>query len=476
MSTSQVDYLIVGAGVFGASTALHLSKQKPSASILLIDRTPFPCPIAASHDINKAVRADYTDIFYCKLGIQTLERWKNDPLFAKYFHQSGMITIKTDVESLGRRIIDNFKELNVHYEAEVFDPVEMKTRFDCLFASGDFSHTGEVYHNPLSGWAEAARALEATTQTAVDNGVRYVAASISTLLMDAGRCTGVRTTDGQIFTANHVILSTGANTAKLHADSAPKNPELQVGHRMTAAAVCESATNMNEEQRKKYKSMPVFVFDDDFTQGETMPITPDGQLKFIRDVPWKNTVRHHESGQAISIPPTTASESQWTAPETFPAGLREEISIVVKGIFGAEEEALQLTPNSFRMCWDALTPDNNFYITPHPRIPHLFIATGGSFHGWKFLPVLGEYVVRMLDGELSAEKRGRWAWDRKCECGGLYPTPNPLEPRRELAEILGGGRGERVRFIWGVGPSPWGFIVLFGKGWGSEGGRNGEKR
>ena len=73
MVSKRADYLVVGAGVFGASTAYHLSKAKPKANIILIDRTPFPCPIAASHDINKAVRADYGDVFYCKLGLRTLE-------------------------------------------------------------------------------------------------------------------------------------------------------------------------------------------------------------------------------------------------------------------------------------------------------------------------------------------------------------------------------------------------------------------
>lgn len=67
-------YIIVGAGVFGASTALSLSRQDPAPTVILIDRTPFPCLIAASHDINKMVRSDYSDIFYCKLGLQALEQ------------------------------------------------------------------------------------------------------------------------------------------------------------------------------------------------------------------------------------------------------------------------------------------------------------------------------------------------------------------------------------------------------------------
>lgn len=80
---------------------------------------------------------------------------------------------------------------------------------------------------------------------------------------------------------------------------------------------------------------------------------------------------------------------------------------------------------------DGLTQDDNWYICPHPRCANLFIATGGSFHGWKFLPILGEYVIRMLDGGLSSEEAERWAWDRDLE--GL--PPNPIEPKRELRDI-----------------------------------------
>ena len=83
--------------------------------------------------------------------------------------------------------------------------------------------------------------------------------------------------------------------------------------------------------------------------GETMPITPDGQMKFIRDVTWKNTVDHPASGQSFSVPLTTPDRSQWTSPEKIPLGLREEVEMVVKGIYGADGTSLM--PNTLRMCW-----------------------------------------------------------------------------------------------------------------------------
>ena len=39
----------------------------------------------------------------------------------------------------------------------------------------------------------------------------------------------------------------------------------------------------------------------------------------------------------------------------------------------------------------------------------------GTWHSWKFLPILGKYVFKMLDGKLSEEEKGRWHWDRKMD-------------------------------------------------------------
>lgn len=46
---------------------------------------------------------------------------------------------------------------------------------------------------------------------------------------------------------------------------------------------------------------------------------------------------------------------------------------------------------------DAITPNQNFIIS----------------HGYKFLPIIGKYVVRMLDGTLEKEAADRWAWDKE---------------------------------------------------------------
>lgn len=60
--------------------------------------------------------------------------------------------------------------------------------------------------------------------------------------------------------------------------------------------------------------------------GKTMSIPLDGQMKFIRDVAWKNTIAREKSGQAISVPTTTPTQNQWISPENIPLGFAEGIA------------------------------------------------------------------------------------------------------------------------------------------------------
>ena len=81
---------------------------------------------------------------------------------------------------------------------------------------------------------------------------------------------------------------------------------------------------------------------------------------------------------------------------------------------------------------DAFTTSSDFIISPHAAAKGLFVATCGSFHGYKFFPVLGKYVVQMLEDELEPELKEKWAWDRERPA----PSLNPDWPRFEMKDLL----------------------------------------
>ena len=51
---------------------------------------------------------------------------------------------------------------------------------------------------------------------------------------------------------------------------------------------------------------------------------------------------------------------------------------------------------------------------------------------WKFLPIIGDYVVQMLKDELPAEIKEWWDWDRNTDD---VPKAGDL-PKRELDSII----------------------------------------
>jgi sarcosine oxidase/L-pipecolate oxidase len=242
--SSQPSYLIIGAGVFDVSTAYHLIKKYPEASVHLVDRTPYPCQLAASWDWNKVVRADYGDLFYMEKALEAIQLWREDPLFKPFYYQSGIIKINNS--DLGRNTLENYKKLGVKVNAKIVSPDRFKEEYGSFFEHTDFSEAKDVFVNEDSGWAEAAKALTAYTDAAINSGVKYTAKEIDVLtFITDGGCTGVLTKGGTNITADRIVLATGAGTAKLLADSAPSRKELQVNGHLVAGAVITGIVNLD---------------------------------------------------------------------------------------------------------------------------------------------------------------------------------------------------------------------------------------
>ncbi len=62
-----------------------------------------------------------------------------------------------------------------------------------------------------------------------------------------------------------------------------------------------------------------------------------------------------------------------------------------------------------RVCRYADTRDGDFWIAPDPERPGLTVAGGGSGHGFKFAPVLGELIANAVEGRHDP-RLGRFRW------------------------------------------------------------------
>jgi sarcosine oxidase / L-pipecolate oxidase len=247
MGSVRETYLIVGAGLFGASTALHLIRSSPSAIVILLDRTPFPCPSAASHDLNKIIRAGYDDIFYVKLALEALKLWRSDPIYQPYYHESGMLF--SEYWGMGRAAFEHYNTIGDNFNAEMTTPEAAKARFP-MFRGANWDDVRENFFDARAGWADAAPCLRNLIQAALEEGVAYIAEPVSTISIVQGTCTGVRLENGHELKADHV---------------------LQVNGRLVAAAAVTCAARLAPEQMEKFKDMPVFFNGMDHTHGNPQP-------------------------------------------------------------------------------------------------------------------------------------------------------------------------------------------------------------
>jgi glycine/D-amino acid oxidase-like deaminating enzyme len=254
-------YLIVGAGVFGVSTAFHLIKKYPNADITIVDRDAFDqdTRVAASWDWNKVVRADYDDIVYCKMAIESQDMFKTDNLWKPYFYQTGIYWMcRSDY---AQDVVNNYKKLGRAADLKAVPIDEARKLYGGLFEDADYTGVKEVLVNKTSGWATAGECLIGITREALRLGVKYKQAEVASLILDNGRCSGIKTADGETLTAKHTLLCTGAYTPKLleYCAQASGNNDLCAGERIVAGGITTGMTRLDEESYRRFASMPVGV-------------------------------------------------------------------------------------------------------------------------------------------------------------------------------------------------------------------------
>lgn len=76
-------------------------------------------------------------------------------------------------------------------------------------------------------------------------------------------------------------------------------------------------------------------------------------------------------------------------------------------------------------------PTGDFIVTHHPHRTGLFLATGGSGHGFKFLPVLGPHIVDILLRLPGARFAAKWRWPDAPPASAAMPVMNRDGSRRE---------------------------------------------
>lgn len=270
------DILIVGAGVFGVSTAYHLSKspKHSSSKIILLDRAPAPSSHAASTDVNKIVRADYSSPFYMDLAYEAIDAFSTWPEFqpedGTIYNRTGWAMMDEKGSDIAKRVRENFRVSGKEDLTYDLTEEEMRTKWGGLLGGMDVEGYDTAYGSPSAGWVDASRAVEVMVKEAVGRGVRYEIGEVEELLLwdekgndGKGGVHGVKLGDGRVIHGRKVLLAMGAWTSQLMTkveDKLEVEEEQRIERQICAAAVCCAHFRFSPEEADVYRQLPVLVF------------------------------------------------------------------------------------------------------------------------------------------------------------------------------------------------------------------------
>ncbi|PMD48408.1 FAD dependent oxidoreductase [Hyaloscypha variabilis F] len=400
--------LIVGSGVFGLSTALALS-TRPSfknTRITLLDRSPFPSPDGSSIDTSRIIRADYSSAAYASLAASAQETWRqqgDSELGGQgRYSECGLVLVADkgkQGEKYVRESLENVKNISASQGVGLIQ--ELKTRKEIDAAVGTGGGSGDWgYINTVSGWADAEEGMKWLRRKAEATGrISFVTGQAISLLKNGTKVLGATLKSGPPLLADITILATGAWTSSL--------VDLRGRATATGQVLCYLPLSASEQER--LGKMPVLL---NMSTGMFI-IPPKNQiLKVARHgYGYSNpTSIPNPSGNGekidVSIPRTTLDDPTLWVPREGEAACRQALREMIP-------ELAERPFTKSKICWYTDTPDGDFLIDWHPGFEGLFLATGGSGHGYKFLPVIGERIVDVVEGREIGELRGKWRWREK---------------------------------------------------------------
>ncbi|MGO8998286.1 MAG: FAD-dependent oxidoreductase [Polyangiaceae bacterium] len=366
----MVTALVVGAGIFGVTAALTLRRR--GSDVVLFDQGPIPHPLAESTDISKIVRLDYgSDETYTTLMERALEAWRAWPA-SRYLHETGVLFGATSPFAPGGFEHESFELLTRRgHRVERLSGAEIARRFPAWSPS----HFAEGYLNPAGGFAESGNVVTHLAREAADAGVRLAAETRVVSLLEVGsRVVGLRTENGREHRADVVVVASGAWTQSLvpAVDGALRATGQPVVHFGPADASLFDAARF-----------PVFSSDIARTGYYGFPVR-GGVVKIANHGPGRRLAR--------------ASD---------PRAVNDEEIARMRGFVAGALPLLTSAPVvATRQCVYGDSPDEHFWIAPDPGRAGLVVAAGGSGHGFKFAPLLGDLIADACEGRVI----GRFAW------------------------------------------------------------------
>lgn len=363
------DVVVVGAGNFGAWTALNL--QRGGARVTLLDQYGPGNSKSASGGETRGVRSSYggreVGLQWAEWAIRSRQKWQDwdeqyaDSLLPRLFYETGDLIMREELNGSMEQSMANWDQLGHPYEVLTTD--EVRYRWPMI----QTPDIGAVMYEPSAGVVRARRAIESVARVFQQEGgeIRIVKAAHGA---EQGRTlNNVTLSNGETLEAGLFVYATGAWFHHFL-------PEL-LGNRYTARAVGHVyyfATPSGDESYR-WPNCPSYG-----VPGCTgWPALPHDSRGF----------RIRTGGDRNDNP----DESVRWVPEDRHARPRE----ILSKFFPALADNII---NETRACHYCSTATRNFIIDQHPDLDNVWLAGGGQAESFKQGPVLGEYIAGRIFG------------------------------------------------------------------------------
>jgi sarcosine oxidase len=351
---NSLDAVVVGAGVFGAWTALYL--RRTGRHVVLVDIYGPGNNRSSSGGESRIIRMGYgADEIYTRWSMRSLGLWKE--LFdqtrrSELFQETGVLATPRPGDPRALATQTALENCGVAFDR--LTPAELARRFKRL----RFREERMGLFEPHSGVLLARRAVQAVVEQAVREGVEYRVAKFH------------RGSDSP----NTVVYACGPWMPKIF-------PEVLGGRiRVTRQEVFFFGTPAGD-LRYAPPAMPVWVDITDEHSAYTIPNIENRGFKLAFD-------RHGpefdpDTGDRVV---RDIDQARAFLAERFP------------GLAGAP-----LVES--RVCQYENTSTGDFLIDRHPDFENVWLVGGGSGHGFKHGPAVGEYACALIEGKAAVEPR-----------------------------------------------------------------------
>lgn len=367
------DTIIVGAGVFGAWTAWHLSRA--GQSVALVDSWGPGNARSSSGGESRVIRTAYgPDAIYSRMAQESLLWWRalSSRQSQPIFHPTGVLWLSSYRDNYIETSIKNLKQLGVRHE--VLNEEELANRYPQI----DMQDIKIGFLEQDGGALLARRGVQAVVAEAIAAGCKLIIDKAEAPLQN-GDSIFVRLAGAQTLTAANAVYACGPWLPKVF-------PEI-IGPRIrpTRQLVFFFGTPAGDH-RFAPPQLPVWA---DFNGGDIFYGIPDLESRGFK-------IAHDVHGPEFD--PDTRQ----------PHGSHLEAEQKVRTYLQKRFPDLAAAPLlGVRICQYENSSNGDYLLDRHPIFKGVWLVGGGSGHGYKNGPAVGAQVAAGVMGrsDYQAEPR-----------------------------------------------------------------------